>query len=106
MKGLGAEFYAIGNTKVLMMPETKAVLDENLKRASKTYNEKAQVLKRAYCLLMAPELVAKKARACNVVQCRYKLKYHKRQQKWAEQFRLGFEKALTEFKAEKRKTFE
>lgn len=69
MCGLGAEFYALGNTKVLMMPETKAVLDENVKRASKTYNEKALILKKAYCLLMAPQVIARKAKACNVVQC-------------------------------------
>ena len=54
MCGLGKEYYALGNTKVLMMPETKAVLEENLKRASKTRNDKAEILKKAYSLFMAP----------------------------------------------------
>jgi len=28
MQGLGKEFYANGNTKILMMPETKEILDK------------------------------------------------------------------------------
>jgi len=40
------------------------------------------------------------------VAIKYRYLYKKKQKVWAEQFRLGFEKAIIEFKAEKRKTFE
>jgi hypothetical protein len=36
----------------------------------------------------------------------YRLKNMKYKKKKADEFRIGFEKAITEFKAEKRKTFE
>lgn len=36
----------------------------------------------------------------------YKLKYYKKQKKWAELFRDHIEKAIIEFKSEKRKVFE
>lgn len=106
MQGQGAEYYAIGTTKVLMMPEAKAVIEECMKKASAEKDAKATILKRAYCLLMAPEKIAKKLRACRMIQCMYRLKIMKHKKKKAEEFRIGFEKAITEFKAEKRKTFE
>ena len=67
MQGQGEEYYAIGTAKVLMMPETKTVLEECMKKASAERDAKATVLKRAYCLLMAPELIAKKLRACRMI---------------------------------------
>jgi len=106
MQDQGKEYYAIGTTKVLMMPETKAVLEECMKKASAEKDAKSTVLKRAYCLLMAPEKIAKKLRACRMIQCMFRLKIMKRKKKKAEEFRIGFEKAIIEFKAEKRKTFE
>lgn len=36
----------------------------------------------------------------------YKLKYHKKQKKLFQNFKANFEKAILEFKAEKRKAFE
>jgi myosin heavy subunit len=48
MHGLGEEFYALGKTKVLMMPEAKAVVDAAKKIASASRNKAADLLKRAY----------------------------------------------------------
>jgi hypothetical protein len=77
-----------------------------MKKASAEYDKKATILKKAFSLMMAPSVIEKKRHHCNTVAVKYKHKYKKKQKKWAEQFRLGFEKALIEFKAEKRKTFE
>jgi hypothetical protein len=63
-------------------------------------------LKRAYTTFAAPSLHQRKIRAILFVQARYKLKYHKKKQVWANIFRVNFEKAIVEFKAEKRKIFE
>ena len=57
-------------------------------------------------MLFAPQRIDLKRQACSTVAVKYKYKYKKKQKAWAEQFRLGFEKAIIEFKAEKRKTFE
>lgn len=89
-----------------MMPEPKVVFDECMKKASAEKDKQASRLKRAYCLLMAPDIIAKKLRACKMIQCMYRLKCMKAKKKRAEEFRVGFEKAIVEFKAEKRKTFE
>jgi hypothetical protein len=48
MHGLGKEFYALGKTKVLMMPEAKAVVDAAKKKASHSRNVAADVLKKAF----------------------------------------------------------
>jgi len=34
MQGCGKEYYAIGTTKILMMPEARAVVEECMKKAS------------------------------------------------------------------------
>lgn len=88
------------------MPEARAVVDECMKRASEKRNQMAEILKRAFCLLMAPQRHQKKANACEIVQCKYKLKYHKKTKKWADIFKLNFEKAIIEFKSKKRMAFE
>ena len=106
MQGCGKEYYAIGNTKVLMMPECRNVLEECLKKAAAERDAKAQILKRAYCLLIAPQTITKRMHALNTVEVKYRYKYKRKQKMWAEIFRAGFEKAIIEFKAEKRKTFE
>lgn len=106
MQGCGKDYYAIGTTKVLMMPEARAIVDECIKRASEKRDKNAAILKRAYSLLKAPQDHIKKAQACLGVQCRFRLKYLKKQKQWANIFKFNFEKAITEFKAEKRKTFE
>jgi len=54
MQGCGKEFYAIGNTKILMMPEARCVIDECKKKASEKRDKMANILKTAYCLVMAP----------------------------------------------------
>ena len=51
LQGCGQELYALGNYKVLMMPEIRAVLDEAKKRASFKRDMMAAVLKKAFCLL-------------------------------------------------------
>jgi len=38
-----------------MMPEARAVVDECMKRASEKRNQMAEILKRAFCLLMTPQ---------------------------------------------------
>jgi hypothetical protein len=48
--GLGREKYAIGNTKVLMMPQIKQVLDRCMEKASAARNAKARVIKHAMCV--------------------------------------------------------
>jgi len=45
MQGCGAEFYAVGNTKILMMPETKAVLETAKNKASEKRDKAAAFLK-------------------------------------------------------------
>jgi hypothetical protein len=77
-----------------------------MKKASLKRDQKASILKKAFCLFQAPRVIDKKSQACLGVQCRYKLKYMKKQKRWAEAFKANFEKAIIEFKAEKRKTFE
>ena len=42
---LGKDKYAIGNTKVLMMPQIKQVLDKCIDKASAARNAKAKILK-------------------------------------------------------------
>lgn len=106
MQGCGKDYYAIGTTKILMMPEARTVVDECIRKASEKRDQKAAILKRAYSLLIGPQIHAKKSQACLGVQCRYKLKYYKKQKQWANMFKANFEKAIIEFKAEKRKTFE
>ena len=51
MQECGKEFYAIGNTKVLMMPEVRTIIDECKKRAAEKRDQMATVLKKAFCLL-------------------------------------------------------
>ena len=46
--GMGTDKYAIGNTKVLMMPQIKQVLDKCMEKASMMRNQKAKVLKQAF----------------------------------------------------------
>jgi hypothetical protein len=106
MQGCGKEYYALGNTKILMMPEPRAVIDACKKKASEQRDLKATTLKQAFTLFMAPRAHEKKVRACLFIQARYKLKYYKKQKAAAEIFRANFEKAIIEYKAEKRKAFE
>jgi hypothetical protein len=49
MHGLGEEFYANGNTKILMMPEAKAILDACKTKASASRNVASDILKKAFC---------------------------------------------------------
>ena len=51
MQDLGKEYYAIGNTKVLMMPEARTIVDECKKRAAEKRDQMAKILKKAFCLL-------------------------------------------------------
>jgi len=45
MQGCGEEFYAVGTTKILMMPETKTVLDTAKNKASEKRDKAAGFLK-------------------------------------------------------------
>ena len=54
MQGCGKEYYAIGNTKILMMPEARSIIDECMKRAAEKRSNMGRILKRAYCTLNAP----------------------------------------------------
>jgi hypothetical protein len=59
MKGLGTEFYANGNTKILMMPETKEILDKCKLKASASRNKAADFLKKAFCTFYGAKSVDK-----------------------------------------------
>lgn len=61
MQGCGKEYYAVGTTKILMMPEARTVIDQCIKKAAEKRDQMATVLKRAYALLSAPQVHAKKA---------------------------------------------
>ena len=106
MQDLGQEFYALGNTKILMMPETKDVLNKCKIKASESRNRAANVLKKAFPLFTGAVAADRKREAVRATQVRYKLKYSKRQRAYALHFRHNFERAITEFKAEKRKVYE
>lgn len=64
MQGCGKEYYALGNTKILMMPEARTVIEECMKKAAEKRDKAAAVLKRAYSFLMVPPSFQKKADAC------------------------------------------
>jgi hypothetical protein len=61
MQGCGKVYYALGTTKILMMPEARAVIEECMKKASEKRDKNAATLKRAFCLIMAPQVAEKKA---------------------------------------------
>lgn len=63
MQGLGQEFYALGNTKILMMPEARSVVDACKKKASEKFDCMAMHLKRAFTTLAAPTVHKRKIRA-------------------------------------------
>jgi len=56
MAGCGAEFYAVGKTKILMMPEARAILDACKKKASEKRDAAAKVLKKVFCLSFGAQL--------------------------------------------------
>jgi hypothetical protein len=89
-----------------MMPEARSIVDECKKRAAEKRDQMANRLKKAFCLLNGAQTGWKRAiRLENIVK-RYKKVYENKQKVWAEIFRANFEKAIIQFKAEKRKAFE
>lgn len=100
--GLGGDKYAIGNTKVLMMPQIKQVLDICIEKAAAARNSKARVLKQAFCVFNAAFTAKEKLRTFKCVQARYKFNYLKRQKKQAVHFRDMFERAIIVYKADRR----
>jgi len=78
MKGLGEEFYALGNTKILMMPETKEILMQCKAKASQSRNIQADVLKKAFPTRDGALFANRKREAMRAAQVRYKLKYNKK----------------------------
>lgn len=50
MQGCGADLYALGNTKILAMPEIRDVLEEAKKRASIKRDQAAEIIKKAFLL--------------------------------------------------------
>lgn len=89
-----------------MMPEARTIVDECKKRAAEKRDEMANRLKKAFCLLNGAQTGWKRAiRLQNIVK-RYRKVYENKQKVWAEIFRANFEKAIIQFKAEKRKAFE
>ena len=49
MQGLGEDFYFNGTTKILMMPESKKILDACKQKASFYRDKAANFLKRSFC---------------------------------------------------------
>ena len=43
-----SKFYAVGKTKILQMPEVKAVLDKAKVKASMNYDKQSRLIKRTY----------------------------------------------------------
>jgi hypothetical protein len=75
MKGLGEEFYANGNTKILMMPEVKGILDKCKLKASASRNKAADFLKKAFCTSYGAKSVDRQREKIIVTQQKYKIKY-------------------------------
>ena len=76
--GMGTDKYAIGNSKVLMMPQIKQVLDRCMEKAAAARNSKARVLKQAFMVFNAAFQAKEKIRTFKCVQARYQLNYLKK----------------------------
>ena len=59
--------YAIGDTKVLMMPQIKQVLDVCLHKASAEYTKRARALKESFMPFAAALIVRKKMRSVRLI---------------------------------------
>ena len=75
MKGLGEEFYANGNTKILMMPETKDVLDQCKLKASASRNKAADFLKKSFCTFYGAKKLDIVKEKIISIQKKYKTQY-------------------------------
>ena len=106
MQGVDDKLYALGRFKILMMPNAKMVLEKCKEQAALARNRSAEVLKKAFRLYFGATEATKRKQNIDCIQARYKLKYHKKQAVWADQFRQKFDQAVIAFKAEKLKAFE
>ena len=94
--------YAIGNTKVLMMPQIKQVLDVCMAKAAFMRNQKAKMIKQAFCVFNGALVAKKKLQTMKCIQDRYRLNYLKKQKQQALDFKDIFEKAVILYKADRR----
>ena len=99
---MGTDKYAIGNTKILMMPQIKQVLDRCMEKASLMRNQQAKVLKQAFLVLNGALTFKSKVQTMKCIQSRWKLNYLKLQKKQADHFKEIFEKAIITYKADRR----
>ncbi len=65
--------FAIGNTKVLMMPQIKEVFDKSLDIASMKYNQNAKTIKEAFMCFGAVLKAKRKLHMMRSCQFLYKL---------------------------------
>lgn len=79
--GMGTDKYAIGNSKVLMMPQIKQVLDRCMEKASLMRNQQAKVLKQAFLVLNGALNFKSKVQTMKCIQSRWKLNMLKLQKK-------------------------
>ena len=100
--GMGTDKYAIGNSKVLMMPQIKQVLDRCMEKASMMRNQKAKVLKQAFLVFNGALSFKDKVQTMRCIQDRYRLNYLRKQKKQSDHFKELFEKAIISYKADRR----
>lgn len=100
---LGKDKYAIGNTKILMMPQIKQVLDKCMEKASAARNAKAKILKQAFCVFNGAFILKQKIHTMRLVQDLFRWNQHKKRERRAEHFKGLFEKAIISYKADRRK---
>mmetsp|Transcript_3877 Transcript_3877/g.4534 ORF Transcript_3877/g.4534 Transcript_3877/m.4534 type:complete len:154 (+) Transcript_3877:2402-2863(+) len=79
--GLSDKKYAVGDTKVLMMPEVKQVLDSCLMKASKEYTMRARKIKESFCCFSAALAAKRKIVLVRFIQDRYRYIFKRRQRK-------------------------
>ena len=55
MQGKGVGRYALGRTKILMMPEIRQVLEKCMEKASELRNQKAKILKKVFNIYLGAQ---------------------------------------------------
>ena len=102
MQGLGTGKYALGRTKILMMPEIRQVLEKCMEKASEMRNRQAKVLKKVFTIYMGAKEFHRRKYFITQVQKRYKEKYQYKKNQWALQFQRIFDEAVIKYKSDRR----
>lgn len=94
--------FAIGNTKVLMMPQIKEIFDKSNDLASQKYNQHAKTLKEAFMCFGGVLKAKKNLERMKIMQRMYKFNYMKKQKRQRDHLQSVIEKAIIAYKADKR----